>query len=247
MNESSLSISPPWPGMIRLESFDPEPPFDRRFEQIAQFRHDRGGEPEREDRTDRERSGDENEAQRKAERGARERAGDRARPRLSRRDARPQPRTADRAAGKIGGDVGAPDDGEQPQNRRQSVDRARLQEAEADDQRAGVERAGPVQTRLSGPPAKATAAPAPASARTAKSGRFASANSAATARTRAPAATRGVSRSRATIRSHSHSRTTETIHQKAANTIPPVQAIASAARPMTIEAATRGHKSGPMR
>ncbi len=79
MNESSRSISPPWPGMRRLESLTPKRRLTAEFEQVAQLRHHRGGEPERKDRADPERSGDEHEAERKAER-RRPRARRRSRP-----------------------------------------------------------------------------------------------------------------------------------------------------------------------
>ena len=249
MNESSRSIRPPWPGMRRLESFTP----NRRLTAdsnrspssettaVARPSANTGRRDRRPVRAPT--------ATAEPERRAGERARDRARPRLARRDARPQPRAADRAAGEIGGDVRAPDDGEQPQDRGQAIGRARRAAApRLTDERAGVERARRRPERVSRarrrsrqPPPR----PRPRRRRRARGivhgeerrPRRSGARPTADPREQPLAADEP-------LPFPQHDRPTA-IHQKARKTIPPNQAAASAASPMTTAGGDAGPEVGP--
>ena len=90
--------------------FDVEPPFECRFEQVAQLGDDRRRKPKPEQRHEPVRPPRKHEA----EYGSPERAYDGPRPSLARRDDWPKPRSSDEPSGKIGSDIRSPNDREKP-------------------------------------------------------------------------------------------------------------------------------------
>ena len=111
---------------------------------------------------------------------------------------------ADHPAAEIGHDIGAPDDREKPEDRFESVENGKAQEADRDDERRRIDKtAGAPQTLAgTGGPGRDATAPAK-STKTAASNEAASAREVAAASAAAPTRKRSSGRSPPTIRCHS--------------------------------------------